>query len=439
MNRYYSDSDDGYSKNQRPSTEWQSSSPTTRLVVDSPFGSNKFDYSIDKSQRGRLIVTARRPRSRSLNHRSSREKSHVAVQTFSIPLDADVDRLQSYIDRTSNRLIIEIPRRQQQQQQQQQQASHRVISRPSRTSYVDSSRMARNFIRSPDVERMLTSPTGGPQLIRESRPVGKRVSGSNRKLEYRIDCHGYAADELDVFLQGRDLMVQGQTRTSSDPNTHRVSKKFTRKISLPNTVDLEHVISYLDHGELRVEAPLKPGVRYDENEIVIPGPPPTSTSNRATAALVSNYDRRMRSPPPPSSNRYYHQSIGRRRDYDRGERRRVTSPTRRGRSSDATRYPMYISPRAIDDDAEEEDTEPRNSRRRHNGSSEQRFVFRKDFQAKPSYRSLYSPTNHHHHQHQHHTTTSTISGQQNYNSYDDGFFCLIFLYNHRNVRMCNFK
>jgi hypothetical protein len=79
MSRYHSDSDDGYANHRRRSESvrgsgWQSplpttannpttpssSSPVTRIVVESPFGSKKCDYSIDKSQRGRLIITARR-------------------------------------------------------------------------------------------------------------------------------------------------------------------------------------------------------------------------------------------------------------------------------------------------------------------------------------------------------------------------------------------
>ena len=396
-----------------------SASSVTRIVVESPFGSNKCDYSIDKSQRGRLVVTARRPRSHSSSHHSSNDKNHLAVQTFTIPMDADVDRLQSHVERNTNRLIIEIPRQQQQQQQQQ-----RTSYRPSRSSFTNSSAIVNNLIRSPDVERMLTSPTGGPQLVRENKSSGgKRSSGGSRKLEYRIDCHGYAADELEVFIQGRDLMVHGQTRTSTsgNPGPKRVSKKFTRKISLPNTVDLPGVVSYLERGELRVEAPLKRGVYYSDEEIIVPGPPPPSTSNRATSTLINNLENRVLSPPPPpsaSSSRYQYRRndrTARQRDYDRGDRRQTASPAKRVRSVEALRYPLYVSPRELDEDEEREDqVSSRNgrTRRRQNGDQQRQFVRRKEVKSQPVYRSIYTPINHL-------ATSRTASRQQNYNSDDD--------------------
>jgi HSP20 family molecular chaperone IbpA len=435
MSRYYSDSDDDYSNHRRHSEStrasgWQSppvissnkipsqsssSSPNTRIIVDSPFGSNKCDYSIDKSQPGRIIVTARRLRTDSSKHRSSRDKDHVAVQRFDIPLDADVDYLQSHVERHTNRLIIDIPHQQ------------RASSRPSRSSYTNSSSMARNLIRSPDVERMLTSPTGGPQLVRETKTSGKQNSGSGRKLEYRVDCHGYAADELEVFIQHRDLIVQGQTRKSSsgDPKQQRVSKKFTRKITLPNTVDLPGVLSYLENGELRVEAPLKRGVYYSDEEIIIPGPPPSSINNRATAALITNLEKRVRSPPlapSSSSNSRHHyrrnERTGRRRDYNRDDRRQVSSPTRRVRSVDGLRYPLYVSPRELDEDEyEANNVDARDSRHQANGNSERQFTHRKQTEFKPTYRSIYSPTKNLVST----NTTSTKTRQQNYPSDDDSY------------------
>ena len=192
------------------------------------------------------------------------------------------------LNEIANRLIIEIPRQ------------HRRSSRTQHTSNTKSTNPGPRLLRSPDVERMLTSPTGAPHLIRDDTNSNRRNSGSNKKLEYRIDCHGYTADELEVFIQGRDLMVQGKTNssTSSDPTQQRISKKFSRKITLPNTVDLSKVVSYLEHGELRIEAPLKRGVYYSDEEIIIPGPPPPSTSNRTAAALISNLENRVRSPSP---------------------------------------------------------------------------------------------------------------------------------------------
>lgn len=422
MSRYYSDSDDEYASHRRRSDSvrasgWQSPLPTsttnklstspsssvTRIIVESPFGSKKCDYSIDKTQRGRLIITARRRPPVSSDHRSSNSKNHVAIQTFTIPQDTDVDRLQSHVEQDTNRLIIEIPRQQ------------RRSSQAKRTSYINTSNASSRLIRSPDVERMLTSPTGGPQLIRDDTKTNSGNSGNKRKLEYRIDCRGYTADELEVFIQGRDLIVQGKTNTSTspDPTQQRVSKKFSRKITLPNTVDLTKVVSYLEHGELRIEAPLKRGVYYSDEEIIIPGPPPPTTATRTAATLRTNLENRARSPSP--SNRVHYrrnERFSRRRDYDRSNNRRLSSPPRRVRSVDSNRYPLYISSRDLDeDDDDDDDRKERNSRRQQTVNYQRKNLIQKQTE-RP--RSVYSPT----------TvvtsaTSSTINRHQNYASDDD--------------------
>ncbi|CAF0900542.1 unnamed protein product [Adineta steineri] len=428
MSRHYSDSDDEFTNHGRRSDSvigsgWQSplqtlaanlapklsSSSVTRIVVESPFGSKKCDYSIDKSQRGRLIITARRQASSSSDPYSSSNKKNVAVQKFTIPYDADVDRLQSHVERNTNRLIIEIPR------------DERSNTRANRSSYMSTSNTNTRLLRSPDVERMLTSPTGGPQLIRDDTKSSKSNSGSNRKLEYRIDCRGYTADELDVFVRGRDLMVQGKTNTSKspDPTQQRVSKKFTRKITLPNTVDLPKVVSYLEHGELRIEAPLKRGVYYSDEEIIIPGPPPIPSANRTTAALISNLDNRALSPSSYSRPHYRrNERATRRRDYDRPNNRQITSPTRRVRSTEGLRYPLYVSPRELDEaDEIEENRKERESRHRRSVNYERRSVDRKESeqqQQQSPHRSVYTPM-------PDKVITSSISRHHNYLSDDDNY------------------
>ncbi|CAF1013151.1 unnamed protein product [Adineta ricciae] len=424
MNRYYSDSDDEYPNQRRRSdsvmkTDWQpssgkklsptsSSSSVTRIVVESPFGSKKCDYSIDKSQRGILIVNARRRSSLSSDQRPSTNKKQVAVQKFTVPHDADVDRLQSHVERDTNRLIIEIPRIQRSSSRAQQRASY--ISTTSNTNT--------RLLRSPDVERMLTSPTGGPQLILDDSKSNKRNSNGSRKLEYRIDCHGYFADELEVFIQGRDLIVQGKTNTSksADPTEQRVSKKFTRKITLPSSVDLPKVVSYLEHGELRIEAPIKRGVHHSDEEIILPGPPPTSISDRARASIITNLENRALSPTVYSRPHYRrNERVGRRRDYDRSNNRPVSSPTRRVRSSEGLRYPLYVSPRELDDDDEDDSNRRKRESRRRRSSVDHQYRKESEQRQQSPYRLNYSPINNHT------TTTTTVTHHQTYPSDDDSY------------------
>ncbi|CAF2348128.1 unnamed protein product [Rotaria sp. Silwood2] len=436
MSRNYSDSDNEYINHRRRSDSvrasgWQSPLPTsstniiplssssssssvTRIVVESPFGSKKYDYTIDKSQHGRLIITARRRKTSSSDYRSSNNKNHAAIQTFTIPYDADVDHLQSHIERDTNRLIIEIPR-------QKRTNTRTPRSSNKNTSHVSSS----HLMRSPDIERMLTSPTGGPQLVRDDRKSNRKNSDNNRKLEYRIDCRGYTADELEVYIQGRDLIVQGKTHisTSPDPTQQRVSKKFSRKITLPHTVDLTKVVSYLEQGELRIEAPLKRGVYYNDEEIVIPGPPPSSiTSTHPISTLVSNVENRIRSPSPYNRHHYRQKDrTSRRRDYERSNNRQLSSPTRRVRSVETLRYPLYRSPRELDEDDEDQDnTKQQESRRRRTLDYERHSNDRKEIEQKkqqqPIYRKVYSPTTNLVTK----TTTTTRGHHHNYPSdYDD--------------------
>jgi virulence-associated protein VagC len=356
MSRYYSDSDDAsYAFGRQPdsirASGWQSPLPTvnetplsssvTRIIVEPPFGSKKCDYTIDKSEPGRLIVTARRRQIFSSDYLSLNNKNNIAIQTFTIPSDADVDRLQSHIERSTNRLIIEIPR-----------------TRPANIN---------TYTASPDI---LKSSGGVSKLIQ------RKNMDNNRKVEYRIDCHGYTADELEVFIEGRDLIVQGKTKrsTSSDSAQQRSSKQFSRKISLPNTVDLSKVISYLENGELRIEAPLKREIYYDDEEIYSPKLTSTAVSRR----MVGGYNR-VQSPIPGNHRRHY-------RRRERISRAQPTSTIRRVRSVDALNYPLYRSPRDFDVEDDDED-----NRYRRTVNYERYRSNRNNIEQQPIYRSVYEP------------------------------------------------
>ena len=368
MNRYYSDSDDAYLASREYSDNirgsgWQtplpaldeppitslSSSAVTRIIVESPFGLKKCDYTIDKSQRGRLIVTARRRRTFSSNN----NKNDIAVQTYTIPYDADVDRLQSHVEQHRNRLIIEIPR--------------------AHSSYVDTKK---TYVRSPDFIKSSSSKG-------VSRLVGQNYSRKNfddsRKLEYRIDCQGLAADELDVFIQDRDLIVEGKNKrpTSTDPTQQHTSKHFSQKMSLPNTVDLSKVISYFENGELRVEAPLKRGVYYSNEDILLP----EQTSTAMVSRRAGGYTR-VQSPISGNRRRHY-------RKRERiGRHYQPSSAMQRVRSAESLYHPLYGS-RYFDYDDDDDDDDNRQYRRRVN--YEHYSTNRHDSEQQPQYKSIYEP------------------------------------------------
>ena len=352
MSRYYSDSDDAYPNSYRRSG-WQSpalngtslspsAAPITRIIVDPPFGSKKCDYSIDKSRPGQLIVTARRRHTFTSDYLSTSNKNATAIQTFSLPPDADVDRLRSSVERHTNRLIIEVPRTP-------------VATDPRPSYYGSSAAVVRDH---------------------EIRPASS-MSGNQRKLEYRIDCRGYAADELEVFIHGHDLMVEGRTNrgASSDPTRQRMSKKFSRKITLPSTVDTSRVISYLDNGELRIEAPLKRHVSYGYDGMSVSRP-----------ASTVPYDR-VRSPTHGNGGKHFyrrHERVSRHRNHhydDAGYP--PDNAMRRVRSAESLSYPV-VSQLVPDVDVGA-------GGRRRTVNYERRVVNRNEMEQPAMYRSVYAP------------------------------------------------
>ncbi|CAF0980941.1 unnamed protein product [Didymodactylos carnosus] len=339
---YYSDSDDTYqARRHHPSTntrhytrrsglasKLRPTSPSNdesaiRIVVDSPFP-RKSDFFIDTSQRGRIIVTARYRRSTNSSNYIDYRKYQDVVQTFKIPHDADIAQLTSYVERDGN-LVIDIPRRH---------YSYRD-SFDSQNTNVGRSRDVYD-----EVEQMLTLPTSGPSLIRDKNASSRH--GDQKKLEYRIDCTGYAQEDLEVFIQGHDLIVQGE-RKSANPNRN-ISKKFSRKITLPPDVNLSKVVSYLDTGinggELRVEAPL-----YEKQ----------SNNLRRRDYQIDEYDDYF---PQRSSSLDFDRQIRRQRHQrHRDEYDYRLDPSKRIRSADGYRYPLYVPPQEEDFD--------RSSRQKH--------------------------------------------------------------------------
>ena len=376
MSRYYSDSDDAHyasrtRSNYVSASGWQSPLPTsvtngsappsavTRLVVDSPYGTKKCDYTIDKSQRGRLIVTAHRRQTFASDYLSSKNKKETSSQTFTIPPDADVDRLRSYVEKRSNRLIIEIPR------------TNQRMAYPS--SYHRSNAQV-DFIRPPEMERVIT-----PPLRHHERYYTRPAMHDNRTVDYRIDCAGYTAEELEVFIQGRDLIVQGKSNRATSPNSTRQqssAQRFSRKLTLPPNVDLSRVVSYLENGELRVQAPLKHSGYHYEEEIISP-----------------KYNR-VRSQTPSNGGRHYyrrHERVSRHRNNDEMNLRQASSPVRRVRSAESLSYPFDRSGYVR---REDDGDDFRENRRRRTTNYERRVIDRADAEQPYSYRSVYSPTNH---------------------------------------------
>ena len=377
MNQYDSNSDVEYSVSRRCSGSvhafgWQSPIPTTneipslslsitRIAVDCPFGSQKCDYSIDKSQRGLLLITAHRRHTFKSDYLLLSNKHDTVFQAFTIPYDADVDNMKPYIERHTNRLIIEIPR----------------IS----SSYIHITGTSNDLTNSSNI--ISTSPS---HFIYDNIKHNKKYSSNNRhKLEYRVDCRGYTADELGVFIQDQNLIVQGNTgRTKSgDTGQKHVSKKFSRRIPLPDKVDLTKVVSYLKNGELLIEAPLKREIYYDDDDEL------TTVPNRM--AMKFN---RTRSPIPDSRQRRYRrrEHVSRHRQHDYQDNRQALKPLQQTHSCENLRYPFYRSFQDNDDDDDDDDDEERTNRHRRIVNYERHVINCNDTTQHPTQRYIQSPT-----------------------------------------------
>lgn len=201
MRRSLSDSEEEFfvSKN-RANRSSADDSQITRIVVEPLFGSAKCVYNIDKSQPGRLIVEAQKQSRKFPTDYFSSKSNQVLRRTYRIPSDSDLDKLQSHVDRRTNQLIIEIPR---------------------------------------------VFPVSTRKEVSRYR---RRTKKEPSNLEFFVDCQGYRPSELDVFLDGKFLVVESRTRRG---------RKILKEIGLPSSVDTSRIVSFYERGQLRIDAPLK--------------------------------------------------------------------------------------------------------------------------------------------------------------------------------------
>ena len=154
-------------------------------------------------------------------------------------------------------------------------------------------------------------------------------------------------------------------------------KNFSRRIPLPDTVDLTKVISYLKNGELLIEAPLKREIYYDDEELTTVPYPMAIKFNRIRSPISDNRQRRYR--------RLDH--VSRHRRYDHQDNHRALSPVQQSHLTENLRYPFYRSFQDIDDDDEERD-----NRRRRIVNYERHVINRNNTTQHPTQRYTQSPT-----------------------------------------------
>lgn len=81
-----------------------------------------------------------------------------------------------------------------------------------------------------------------------------------------IEAPGVEADDVDIHVEGRDLVLSGEVHSphaGDEPNQpksrvqERYFGRFYREISLPRDADLEHITASLNQGVLQITVPKK--------------------------------------------------------------------------------------------------------------------------------------------------------------------------------------
>lgn len=118
-------------------------------------------------------------------------------------------------------------------------------------------------------ESVLTGPvpvaTDG-ENVSAWRPTSTVVDAGNA---LRIECElpGIGRSDIDVSVDGRNLVVQGERRRpegSTDWTYHQIERpygKFIRKFELPDGLDFEAVEANLENGVLTITLPKRPEAR----------------------------------------------------------------------------------------------------------------------------------------------------------------------------------
>ncbi|MGZ7445528.1 Hsp20/alpha crystallin family protein [Paenibacillus sp. TH7-28] len=88
------------------------------------------------------------------------------------------------------------------------------------------------------------------------------VLKSEHELLIVVDVPGYDKDQIEVFIEGRQLRIQGEPSAEytsySFIKSERHNGAFQRVIGLPGRVDTKEVTSFMDKGLLLIRFPIKP-------------------------------------------------------------------------------------------------------------------------------------------------------------------------------------
>ena len=90
------------------------------------------------------------------------------------------------------------------------------------------------------------------------------VTENNDAFVFKADLPGVHKDEIEITTTGNRLQISGKREISHETKNdtvytyERQSGSFARSFTLPDSADLEHATSALDHGVLTLVVPKKP-------------------------------------------------------------------------------------------------------------------------------------------------------------------------------------
>ena len=114
------------------------------------------------------------------------------------------------------------------------------------------------------VEEVFDRVVGGvSDVLGEVEPASELIEEEGRYL-VRVEMPGLTREQIEVFLEGDYLVVQGERKESGKPNRYYSEIRYgrvRRKIRLPSDASREGLKARLHRGILEVEIPREEGRR----------------------------------------------------------------------------------------------------------------------------------------------------------------------------------
>ena len=99
------------------------------------------------------------------------------------------------------------------------------------------------------------------------------VSESEDGFTVRMEVPGVAKDQIKLSVEDDVLTISGERHVESEDAKHLIRERrygaFERRLSLPDTIDLEKVAARHEDGVLTVELPKNEEARITRREILV--------------------------------------------------------------------------------------------------------------------------------------------------------------------------